>query len=635
MGRPPLRRMLSWRHRVVELTAPPAAASLEDATLDRLVDLLYARRRLAILTFPFVALLFVRIEWRQAPESVLLIWAATVVAAMLAGILLHDWYRKGTHDAPAMRRWAKRATMSSFLNGCVLGSAGFFLFPPDAVHQVFLLLMLGGMSSTAIASTSSYLPAYDAFVVPILLPAVIRLVQAGDALHGAMAVLVLLHGGFMIGLARVGHRTLVEATTLSFKNRVLVEDLSRASRELERLVADRTAELERARTALRLSEEQFRQAQKLEALGRLAGGVAHDFNNALAVILGYTELLLDAPGREPAEEKKLVAIRDSAEHAAAFTRQLLAFSRRNVFQPRVVELSAVVRDAEQMMRGVVGEEVELEMKLDPVAGPVKVESDQMVQVLMNLASNARDAIAGHGRLSVEVAPANLTAEFTSDYPDARPGPHVLFAVRDTGCGMDAATKARLFEPFFTTKGMGKGTGLGLSNVYAIVRQSGGFIVVESAPGRGTTVRIYLPVSADAATPVPAVRAPTTREAAGGTVLLVEDEALVRAMVRDALTAAGFTLLVADGPDQALALSGRHAGAISLMVTDMRMPGMTGLELARVLADQRPRMRVLFMSGYFDRETDRDTLHAIDGRFLQKPFMPSDLVRKVDEVLAAA
>lgn len=612
----------------------PTHATLKEATLHRLIELLYARRRLAILTFPLVALLFAWVEWNQAPERILLAWTGAVLAVLLWGIALHHRYGRGTHDAAAIREWARWATLNAFLNGCVFGSAGYFLFPADAVHQVFLLLMLGGMSSTAIASTSSYLPAYNAFVIPMLLPAAVRLMAVSDPLHWAMAVLVTVHGGFLIGLARISHRTLAEATTLAFENRVLVEDLSEASRELQRLVADRTAELERAREALRQSEEQFRQAQKLEALGRLAGGVAHDFNNALAVILGYAELLLDAPGRDPAEQKKLVAIRESAEHAAAFTRQLLAFSRRNVHQPRVVELAAVVRGAERMIRGVVGEEIVVKMTLDPAAGPVNVEPDQIVQVVTNLVVNARDAIAGRGEITIEVAPAELSAEFVAPYPGARAGPYTLLLVGDTGSGMDEATKGRLFEPFFTTKAMGKGTGLGLSNVYAIVRQNGGFIVVETALGRGTTFRIYVPQSAAAPAadvPVPAAgRAP-----ASGAVLIVEDEPLVRDMVHDALAAAGFTLLVADGPGEALALSARHPGPIRLMVTDMRMPAMTGLELAGKLGGTRPDMRVLFISGYVDLANDDATAGAVAGRFLQKPFLPSELVRKVDEVLAAA
>jgi len=385
-------------------------------------------------------------------------------------------------------------------------------------------------------------------------------------------------------------------------------------------------------TAQRHLEEQLRQSQKMEAVGQLAGGIAHDFNNLLTAILGSTQLLLQNmpsgdPRREDAEE-----VRHAGLRAAELTRQLLAFSRRQVLAPKVLELNAVVGNMDRMLRRLLGEDIELVTSLDPGAGAVNADPGQLEQVLLNLAVNARDAMPGGGRLSIETARLHLHEEHVERRHRLPPGDYACLVVTDTGVGMDDATQAHLFEPFFTTKEVGKGTGLGLATVYGIVKQSGGYIWVYSEPGRGTTVKVYLP-RVPAATEAP-VAPPPPKAVRGGheTVLLVEDAAPVRTLARRSLEACGYRVLdAADGPS-ALELSARHPSGIDLLVTDVVMPGMSGRELAERLAPERPEMKVLYTSGYTDDAMVRQGVLNAGVAFLQKPFVPDMLARKVREVL---
>jgi two-component system cell cycle sensor histidine kinase/response regulator CckA len=390
-------------------------------------------------------------------------------------------------------------------------------------------------------------------------------------------------------------------------------------------------ERRRAEAALRHAEEQLRQAQKMEAVGRLAGGVAHDFNNLLTAILGSTELLLS--GLEPASPLRQDAaeIKKAAERAAGLTRQLLAYSRRQVLQPEVLDLNRVVADMDRMLRRLIGEDVELVTTLAPDLGAVRADRGQLEQVLVNLVLNARDAMPRGGKLTLETTNTELDPGYVEDHTGAKAGPHVLLAVTDTGAGMDPETAAHLFEPFFTTKEVGKGTGLGLATVYGIVKQSDGYIMVYSEPGHGTTFKIYLPrVAAAEPAPPPALRPTVTR--GSETVLVVEDEEAVRSLSRRALEAGGYTVLAAaDGAD-AVRLVERYGGPIHLVLTDVVMPGMSGRELADRLVQRRPGLRVLYMSGYpGDAIVHRGALDP-GTAFLQKPFMPDDLTRKVREVL---
>jgi two-component system cell cycle sensor histidine kinase/response regulator CckA len=379
-------------------------------------------------------------------------------------------------------------------------------------------------------------------------------------------------------------------------------------------------------------EEQLRQSQKMEAVGQLAGGVAHDFNNLLTVINGYSDLTLRRMPAEDPLRRNVEEVIKAGERAASLTRQLLAFSRKQVLRPKVLDLNQTVTEMEKMLRRLIGEDVELRASLGPGLGSVKADPGQIEQVLMNLAINARDAMPHGGKLTIGTENVHLGEEYASQHIAVKPGPYVMLAVSDTGVGMDERTRARIFEPFFTTKGAGKGTGLGLSTVYGIVKQSGGNIWVYSEVGRGTTFKIYLPrVDEGAQADEPSAVAEEGLEGTE-TILLAEDEQVVRDLAREVLEMYGYRVLVAADGDAALSTCERHAGPIHLLVTDVVMPTAGGPELSRRLRQSRPEMRVLFMSGYTD---DAIVHHGVldDGvNFIQKPFEPEALARKVREVL---
>jgi two-component system cell cycle sensor histidine kinase/response regulator CckA len=386
-------------------------------------------------------------------------------------------------------------------------------------------------------------------------------------------------------------------------------------------------------TERRRLQQQVLQAQKMEAVGRLAGGIAHDFNNLLTVITSYSDLLLEGLEQDDPRRDDLEQVRKAAEGAAALTRQLLAFSRQQVVEPRVISLNAVVEGFEKMLRRVIGEDVELATSLAPELGPVKADLGQLEQILMNLVVNARDAMPTGGKLTIETASVeHVPGDATGG--GARAGRRfVMLAVSDTGCGMDEATKARIFEPFFTTKEPGKGTGLGLATVYGIVKQSGGLIWVYSEPGQGTSFKIYLPqVDATAAPGAAALDAPAARGTE--TVLLVEDAAAVRAVTKQALGRHGYTVLEAPNGEAALRLAQKHRGPIHLLLTDVVMPALSGRQLAEQLAALRPDMRVLYASGYTDDAVVRHGIVEAKAAYLQKPFTPDTLARKVRAVLDA-
>ncbi|HXK12591.1 MAG TPA: response regulator, partial [Vicinamibacteria bacterium] len=381
--------------------------------------------------------------------------------------------------------------------------------------------------------------------------------------------------------------------------------------------------------ALRRTEAQFRQAQKMEAVGRLAGGVAHDFNNLLGVIGGYAEVLLRAATEEE-QRKRLEEILRASERAAGLTRQLLAFSRQQVLEPKVVDLGALVAESEGMVRRLVGEDVELSVRRPSSLGRVMVDPNQMQQVLLNLVVNARDAMTKGGSLWIEVADAELDQAYSAVHEPLQPGRYVVLAVSDTGVGMDKETQARAFEPFYTTKEPGKGTGLGLSTVYGIVKQSGGFIWLYSEPGVGTAFKIYLPRVEDELTTEEArPRAPVR----GGheTVLLVEDETALGTITTEMLEMSGFRVLSASSGFTALAMV-RAGAAVDLLLTDMVMPGMSGRDLADHVRQLRPDLRVLFMSGYSDEVVGRHGALGPGEQLLQKPFNMSQLLASVRAAL---
>jgi len=386
-------------------------------------------------------------------------------------------------------------------------------------------------------------------------------------------------------------------------------------------------------TERRSLERQLLQAQKMEAVGRLAGGIAHDFNNILTAIFGYADLLTEEfPAGSPARQD-LEEIRKAATRASALTRQLLAFSRQQVLAPVVLSVNDLVADVDKMLRLLVGEDVELRLILARDAGNVRADSGQLQQVIMNLVVNARDAMPTGGTLVIETADAELTEQYAELHQAVIPGRYVMLAVSDTGVGMDAQTKARIFEPFFTTKEKGKGTGLGLSTVYGIVKQSGGYVWVYSELGHGTTIKLYLP-RVDAPAEPQAPPRETATLTGTETILLAEDDDILRPLTKGLLAKLGYTVLDAESAEQALAVAGARQGPIHLLVADVVMPGASGRELARRLAQSRPETRVLYVSGYTDDAIVHHGMLDPGLKFLQKPFTPAALARKVREVLDA-
>ncbi len=382
-------------------------------------------------------------------------------------------------------------------------------------------------------------------------------------------------------------------------------------------------------------EEQLRESQRMDAIGRLAGGVAHDFNNLLSIILSVSDLAAADHAGNTAIINDLNEIRHAGERARDLTRQILAFSRKQILAPRVMDVNASITALRTMIARLIGENIELRLFLGEDVKPIFADPSQIDQVLVNLMVNARDAMPNGGRISVETGLVVLDEEYARTHVETRPGPHVMIAVTDTGHGMDKVTQSRIFEPFFTTKGIGHGTGLGLATVFGIVKQSGGSIWLYSEVGRGTTFKVYFPVAANAAARAsPSTPPPAPARAKPGTrVLLVEDDASVRGLVCTILERAGYTVLVAEEPKAAIALCAADAGAIDLLLTDVVMPEMTGKALADLLTAARPSLKTLFMSGYTDNTIVHHGVLDAGVAFLPKPITPDALLRKVAERLA--
>ncbi len=387
-----------------------------------------------------------------------------------------------------------------------------------------------------------------------------------------------------------------------------------------------------AEEALRRSEEQLRQSQKLEAVGRLAGGIAHDFNNLLTAITGYSDLTLRCLAPDNPLHHNVTEIKKAGERAAALTRQLLAFSRKQILQPKVLDLNSIVTDISKILQRVIGEDVNILTVLDPHLSYIEADAGQLEQVLMNLAVNARDAMPGGGKLTIQTANVELSDDYAREHPNVPPGSYVMLAISDAGCGMDAATQAQIFEPFFTTKAAGKGTGLGLATVYGIVKQSGGNIWVYSEVGHGTTFKIYLPCARKAAELIEKAEPRAALPRGTETILLVEDEEAVRELLREVLEADGYSVLLTSGGEEALQLCRSYKKEIHLMLTDVVMPGMNGRELGEHAAALRPEMKVLYMSGYTDEAITHHGVLDAGVAFLEKPFTPDSVARKVREVL---
>jgi len=380
--------------------------------------------------------------------------------------------------------------------------------------------------------------------------------------------------------------------------------------------------------------QQLRHATKMEAIGRLAGGVAHDFNNLLTAISGYTSFVLESFDESDSRRADLLEASKAAERAAALTRQLLALGRRQILQPKVLNMNGLVSGIQKLLQRTIPEHIELVLDLDSALDPVRVDPGQLEQVLLNLALNARDAMPQGGRLCFATKAADIGDAWAKRHPPMTAARYVRLTVSDTGLGMSPDTQSRVFEPFFTTKEHGKGTGLGLATVYGIVKQSGGFIWVSSELGKGTAFEVYLPVVHE---PIELASPDEQNTDSGGgseTILLAEDDGAVRRLCRDILTHYGYTVLDARDGDEALAIARRHHGMIHLLITDMVMPGLSGRELAARVTADRPDLRVLYTSGYAETSTMRQVTETRQQRLLTKPFLPMDLLRKVRTTLDA-
>jgi signal transduction histidine kinase/ActR/RegA family two-component response regulator len=449
-----------------------------------------------------------------------------------------------------------------------------------------------------------------------------------------------------IGFLIFGSAILVRASVTDISERRQArEAIRRAHDELEERVNDRTTELRRALASLEAemverkqaeetlqkTEDQLRQSQKLEAVGRLAGGVAHDFNNLLTIITGYSELLLFKKELDGASREKIEGIRNAGVRAASLTRQLLAFSRKQVLQPVVLDLNSLVEGVSKMLDRLIGEDIQITMALRPNIKRIHADPGQIEQVIVNLAVNARDAMPRGGKITIETANAELDEPYAATHVAARAGHYVMLSVSDTGVGMDAETQKQIFEPFFTTKEVGKGTGLGLSTVYGIVKQSGGNIWVYSEVNKGTSFKIYFPqVEGDAESLQTAHESllPQGTE----TILLAEDENMVRALARENLSNLGYQVLEAGNGEEALKVSNEYQGEINLLLTDVVMPRMSGRELAERVAADRPGLPVLYMSGFTDDAIVHHGVLEPGTEFLEKPFTLNGLARKVRQVL---
>ena len=593
---------------------------------------LYSQSLAIFAVSPLTATIVAAVLWPSGDRRLLTAWVVTMTAVIIVRAALRRRYLRAQPSADETATWARRLVWGAFTTGLLWGLGGALFYDPREVGPALVLLFaIGGIVAGASGTLALHLPAFLVFAASALLPAVARLIIEGDVPHVAMGGLGIVYGLAMWLVASNSHWAVTEALRLRFENRELLEQLTAAqvsleetNQTLEQRVAERGAALERQTEALR-------DAQRMESVGLLAGGVAHDFNNLLTIVLGSVELLL-ADIRNPEDRARLAEIKSAANRGATLVSQLLAFGRRQVMLRQVLDLNAVVNDVRPLLTHLIGEHIELVVSL--ARTPLHVEADptQLQQTIINLATNARDAMHDGGTLTI-------ATELIDGVP---PGTtfsarrYVTLSVKDTGVGMDAATKRLAFDPFFTTKDVGRGTGLGLASVYGIVEQSGGHVHVDSEPGRGSCFRVFLPWVAIETTETTDVLATATAPPVGAahpaTIILVEDETLVREITARVLGRAGYTVLEARDGEEALQMVRRHAGHIDLMITDVVMARLGGLELARRVAGEWPGLPILLMSGYNSEEMPADDPTI---SFLQKPFTPNALLQTVSALLANA
>jgi len=442
-----------------------------------------------------------------------------------------------------------------------------------------------------------------------------------------------------ITMQRQAQRELAEAKeTLELRVRERTEELLQSNQALkeemaQRELAQRQRDEEQRRA--KILEQQLLQTQKMEAIGRLAGGVAHDFNNLLGVILGNSELVLNSAPSDNHLRQRIEEIKMAGEEAAAVTHQLLAFSRQQISEPQVLDLNVVLKDLEPLLKRIIQESIQFEMQLGEHVGSIEIDRSQLAQVVLNLVANARDSMTGGGRLKMETSNIGLSEGYAHERADVAPGPYVQLSVTDTGTGMDRETVGRIFEPFFTTKEKGSGSGLGLATVYGIVRQSGGHIWVHSEPGRGTTFKISFPHVLEAPGSAPRITAPDPTAVTSRTILLVEDSKLLAKVTRDFLETDGYNVLMASNPQEAMRIADSFREPIHLLLTDVVMPGMNGRELSEKLAAKRPDMKTLYMSGYTHGILSEHAFSSAEVAFIEKPFSRQALSTKVRQILNSA
>ena len=612
-----------WVSTVAHNTPPATDAAVHAEQ----IRTLYSQSLAIIAVNPLNAAIIAVVIWPWADHGLLTAWVAAMagVAVLRAG--LRHRYLSAQRSTAEHVVWARRLVWAALATGLLWGVGGAVFYDPRAlVSQLLLVFVIGGMVAGASGTMALHLPAFLAFTASTILPVAARLLAEGDRPHLAMGVLAIVYGIAMSLIAAHSNRAVSEAFRLRFENQDLLARLSAAqvslaqtNQSLEQRVEERGAALERQTEALR-------DAQRMESVGLLAGGVAHDFNNLLTVVLGNVELLLHDTG--PSERSRLEEIQSAANRGATLVSQLLAFSRRQVMVRRVLDLNAMVTEVRPLLRRLIGEHIELVVWLAPGPLPVQADPTQLQQTIINLATNARDAMTGGGTLTIETERADRVPAGTT-LPEGR---YVALAVRDTGAGMDEATRRLVFHPFFTTKQVGKGTGLGLATVHGIVEQSGGQVLVESEPGHGSCFRVFLPLVGVEKIEVvtSAVRTPPAGSPASATVLIAEDEALVRQVIARVLGRAGYTVIEAQDGEQALQMVRRPTAAIDLVISDVVMAKLGGLDLAKRLTSERPGLPVLLVSGYNREEMTDDPSRTIS--FLRKPFTPGELLEKVSTLL---
>jgi signal transduction histidine kinase/CheY-like chemotaxis protein len=572
--------------------------------------------------------------WSIVPRALIVAWVlATTLVTAVRSFLRRRYMAEA---APDVDRWARRFVAGAAVQGLLWGVGSVVLLPSGVVGgpQLILMFVIAGIAAGGAGTLATYLPACFLFTSLAVVPLAVRFLVVGDAMHVTMGALGGLYVIALMAVAVNTNRSISEAFRLRFEKEALLARLSgaqtsleEANRVLERRVEERSRELRR-------QDEALQEARRLESIGLLAGGVAHDFNNLLTVILGNAAVLEDDPASARAVDGPLAEIRGAAERAAALVSHLLASSRRQPREVRVLDLNLVLSEAHRLLSRLIGEHIELDVALAPGPLPVAADRGQLEQVIVNLATNARDAMPGGGRLSLSTELVEVGVGGSPVAPGLPAGTYVMLSARDTGVGMDPETMRLAFHPFFTTKEVGRGTGLGLATVNGIVEQSGGRVFVESAPGQGSAFRVLLPrTDASATTESPVTQEKLALRAA--TALLAEDEPLVRGVISRALLGAGFTVLEASNGEEALALADSYAGMIDLLVTDVVMARMGGPTLAKKLTEQRPGIAVLFISGYSATAAlpAPGTVENVD--YLPKPFTASVLLTRVWRLLGRA